>query len=95
MNVAKEILQRAYAAGFQIEVDEGEGARTYYPDLPGAWEMISNLEEASVYITVGYTDQGNPCREMMLVLPDLDEDDTVADCTAGGWIDHLHQELIR
>jgi hypothetical protein len=89
-NIARTIIQRAFDAGYPVSVDDGDGP-VNYKTLTGAWNAIRSVEVADVYIKP--PDRDRP--EWMLVIPDLDPDETAANFTADGWIDATWKEEFK
>ncbi|SCW95467.1 hypothetical protein [Ancylobacter rudongensis] len=92
MNVAKEIIKRAFDQGLIVLVDDGDGSKIAYGSLGEAWAAIEAVEEADVFVRMPGAENAE---EWMKVIPHgVAEDETVCNCTADGWIDALHHDLI-
>jgi hypothetical protein len=80
--VALEIMKRAAAAGYRIKVGS-EGETDYAgEDAQIAWTHVCDLSEAEVVLS-----KPGAKREWMLVIPDLEPDETAADFSLGGFIE--------
>lgn len=92
MNIAKEIIKRAFDNGFVVRVDDGDGEKLGYGSLEETWNAIEAVEAADVWISVRGSVGTN--HEWMMVIPGLDDDETVSDHTAGGWIEGVWSGLM-
>ena len=80
MNHAKELLNRAAAAGYTFEVGS-EGEIDYRgPDAKRAWEVVIYLEEADVRFIADGKVQG----WALISAYGLEDDEAIMDCSGSG-----------
>ena len=85
MNHAKELLNRAAAAGYTFEVGS-EGEIDYRgPDAKRAWEVVIYLEEADVRFIADGKVQG----WALISAYGFEDDETIMDCSGSGPISLL------
>lgn len=90
MNIAREIISRAYRAGYVVSVDDGDGQYVVHPNTDAAWKIINDVDEATVKIVIAPNQV-----ETLYVIPGLDEDETAANFSGGGWIERTWDDLME
>jgi hypothetical protein len=92
MNIAREMLSRAFALGFPVAVlDDDTDQWLPQTDIDRAWATITAMDSAMVQVNI------DAQRETMLVVSDqwVGPHETCADNTPGGWLDEIWQQLME
>ena len=85
-NLIRKMLLDAQAEGFTFVVDSGGDEPDYIGDSAlEALDAIESVDEAELTIV------GDDLDEWALIVNGLDEEERLADMSAGGWFEYWHE----